>query len=141
MGLPIIGGLIKAVGEITGLSSVKDVVDAIIGDKLTPEQKLQLNEAAKQYSIQDRQIDTEQMKLFVSEAIAEINSPSKFVSFARPLGLYFAYLLSILVVIGMLAHWNIDHALVAEVMLPLYGAGGYYMHLRTREKLNGQNGH
>ncbi len=143
MAIPILSllpKLVKAAASILGVDSVKDVVDMIEGNKLSPEQKVALDAAAKQFEIEQRQIDTEQMKQFVLEAVAEINSPDKFVSRARPTGLYFAYILSALIVAGMLLHAPLDRALVVEVMLPMYGAGGYYMYLRTREKLNGSSG-
>lgn len=132
--------LLKTAGSILGVNSVGDIVDALEGNKMTPEQKVALDAAAKQFEIENRQIDTEQMKQFVSEAIAEIQSTDKFVSRARPTGLYLAYLLSGLVIGGMLFHIPVDRALVAEIMVPMYGAGGYYMYLRTKEKMNGNGG-
>lgn len=138
--LGILPKIIKAAGSILGVDSVKDVVDAIEGNKLTPEQKVALDTATKQFEVEMRQIDTEQMKQFVAESVAEIQSSDKYVSRARPTGLYLAYALSAFVVIGMLTHLPIDRALVAEVIVPMYGAGGYYMYLRTKEKMNGNGG-
>jgi len=129
--------VVKTAAGLLGVTSVKDLTAAIEGGKLTPEQRVALDAAAKQFEIENRQIDLEQMKQFVSEAVAEINSGDKYVSRARPTGLYLAYVLSGLVVVGMLFKIAIDRALVAEIMLPMYGAGGYYMYLRTKEKMNG----
>jgi hypothetical protein len=143
MGIPLLGlipKIIKTAASILGVDSVKDVVDAIENNKLTPEQRIALDTAAKQFEIESRQLDLEQMKQFVAEAVAEIQSPDKFTSRARPSGLYFAYVLSALVIVAQIFHIQIDRALVAEVMLPMYGAGGYYMFLRTKEKMNGSGG-
>jgi len=129
--------VVKTAAGLLGVTSVKDLTAAIEGGKLTPEQRVALDAAAKQFEIENRQIDLEQMKQFVSEAVAEINSGDKYVSRARPTGLYLAYVLSGLIVVGMLFKIAIDRALVAEIMLPMYGAGGYYMYLRTKEKMNG----
>lgn len=140
MGIPLLGlipKIIKAAAGILGVDSVKDVVDAIEGNKLTTDQRVALDAAAKQYEVEMRQIDTEQMKQFVSEAVAEITSPDKYTSRARPTGLYMAYALSLLVAIAMIAKIPIDRALIAEIILPMYSAAGYYMFLRTKEKMNG----
>lgn len=143
MGIPLLGlipKIIKTAASILGVDSVKDVVDAIEGNKLTPDQRVALDTAAKTYEVEMRQIDTEQMKQFVSEAVAEITSSDKYTSRARPTGLYMAYALSLLVAIAMIAKIPVDRALIAEIILPMYSAAGYYMFLRTKEKMNGNGG-
>jgi hypothetical protein len=80
------------------------------------------------------------MKEFVSEAIAEIGSNDKYVSRARPTGLYIAYTVTLAITAGLLLQVKMDLGPVISLLTPLFGAGGYYMFLRTKEKMNGGNG-
>lgn len=145
MGIPLISlipKVVKVAASILGVDSVKDVVDALQNNKLTPEQRLALDAAEKQFEVEMRQADTEQMKQFVAEAVAEITSSDKFVSRARPAGLYLAYFFTGIVVVAAV-FGTLEKELIQSVLLllaPFWGSGGYYMHLRTKEKMNGGNG-
>src|SRR3954468_23146488 len=93
MGIPIISWIpkiIKVAASIIGVDSVKDVVDAIENDKLTPDQRVALDTAAKQYALEQRGFDLEEIKQAVTESVAMINSSDKYVSRARPTMLYAA---------------------------------------------------
>lgn len=136
MGFPIINiasKIIKAAAGVLGVDSVKDVVDAIQGNKLTPEQRLAIESAADEH-------EKEMTELALSETNLMIQSEDKYVSRARPTGLYVAYVSSIAMVIALISGTHIDAAAILTLMGPLYGAQGYYMHLRTKEKMNGGNG-
>lgn len=140
MGIPIIGPvlkIVKAAAGILGVDSVKDVFDAISNNKLTPEQKLQLELAIQEHQKELRQLDIEELKTVMSETSLMIQSDDKFVKRARPTGLYVAYACSIAITIALIAAIKIDAAAILTVMGPLYGAQGYYIYNRTREKLNG----
>lgn len=143
MGFPIIGiaaKIIKAAAGVLGVDSVKDVVDAIQGNKLTPEQRLAIETATQEHEKEMRQLDIEELKEVMSETSLMIQSNDKYVARARPTGLYVAYSCSIAMVIALITGTHIDAAAILTLMGPLYGAQGYYMHLRTKEKMNGGNG-
>src|SRR6266550_8946789 len=133
MGFPIItvaSKIIKAAAGVLGIDSVKDVVDAIQGNKLTPEQRLAIEAATDEH-------EKEMTELALSETNLMIQSGDKYTSRARPTGLYVAYTCSMALVIALITGTHIDAAAILTLMGPLYGAQGYYMHLRTKEKLSG----
>lgn len=135
MGFPIIGiaaKIIKAAAGVLGIDSVKDVVDAIQGGKLTPEQRLAIESAVDTH-------EKEMTELALSETNLMIQSEDKYTSRARPTGLYVAYACSMGMVIALITGTHIDAAAILTLMGPLYGAQGFYMHLRTKEKISGVN--
>lgn len=140
MAFPLIGllpKLLKTAGSILGVDSVKDVIDTLQNNKLTPEQRVQLELATKEYEKEMRQYDIEELKTVMSETSLMIQSDDKFVKRARPTGLYVAYACSIAMTVALIAHVKVDPTAILTLMGPLYGAQGYYMHLRTKEKMNG----
>jgi len=143
MGFPIIGiaaKIIKAAAGVLGVDSVKDVVDAIQGGKLTPEQRLAIETATDEHEKEMRQLDLDELKVFMSESLAEIQSSDKYVSRARPTGLYIFYAVSAAISVGMLFGVKIDPTAVLTILGPLAGVGGTYVYQRTKEKMNGGNG-
>lgn len=143
MGFPLIGLLpkiLKAAGSILGVDSVKDIVDSLQNNKFTPEQRLQLELAMNEQVKELRQLDIEELKTVMSETSLMIQSDDKFVKRARPTGLYVAYACSVAMTIALIAKIHIDPTAILTLMGPLYGAQGYYMHLRTKEKMNGGSG-
>ena len=143
MGIPLLSlipKILKVAGSILGVDSIQGVVDAIEGNKLTPEQKLALETAVQEHEKEMRALDIDELKQVMSETSLMIQSQDKFVSRARPTGLYVAYACSIAMVVTLMTGTHIDAAAILTLMGPLYGAQGYYMHLRTKEKLNGGNG-
>lgn len=143
MAIPILGPIlkiVKAAAGILGVDSVKEVFDAITHDKLTPEQRVALETAVMANRKEMRQLDIEELKTVMSETSLMIQSDDKYVKRARPTGLYVAYACSIAMTIALIAAVKIDAAAILTLMGPLYGAQGYYMHLRTKEKMNGGNG-
>lgn len=139
MSIPILGPvlkIIKAAAGILGVDSVKDVFDAISKDKLTPEQRVALETAVLEQQKEMRQLDIEELKQVMSETSLMIQSEDNYVKRARPTGLYVAYACSIAMTIALLTGTTIDAVAILTLMGPLYGAQGYYMHLRTKEKMN-----
>lgn len=147
MGFPLIsvlGKLVKIAGNVLGVDSVKDVVDAFENNKLTPEQKAALEAGLREHEEAMEQFSLERMKLAVQESVALIQSPDKFVSRARPTMLYAATVvvmfLAVCIGIVLVKHTPIDWGVVGamtSLLAPLFGAGGYYIGQRTKEKLNG----
>lgn len=128
--------VLKTVGKVVGID-VDPIVNAIAGTKLSPEQQLALQQELHQYEVAMAAQDTEQMKAYISEAIAEVGSNDKFVSRARPSGYYAFILCSVAVVVAGIAGVALDHTLVLEVILPLGGAGAQWQYNRTQEKKAG----
>lgn len=147
MGIPLLGlipKIIKTAASILGVDSVKDVVDAIEGNKLTPDQRVALDAATKQYALEMRGFDIEELKASLSESIAMIQSSDKYTSRARPTMLYAAtgvtVLLCLAIGIAVLRSVHIDlgiAGIISSMLLPLWGAAGWYVHSRTKEKMNG----
>ena len=140
MGLPIIGWLpkvIKAAASILGVDSVKDVVDAIENNKLTPEQRVKIAEMAASHEEELRRLDIDEMKSAMSEYIAMISSSDKYVSRARPTGLYIFYTVSAALAVAMMFGVKLDPTAILTLLSPLAGVGGLYVYKRTSEKMNG----
>lgn len=143
MGIPILsiaGKVIKAAAGILGVDSVKDVVDAISNNKMTPEQRLALEAAAQEHEAEMERLNIEAMKVAMQESLAMVTSDDKFVKRARPFGLYSFYVASLALVIAEIAGAKVDPTAILTLLAPLAGVGGTYVYKRTQEKLNG-NGH
>jgi len=138
--LGLLPKLIKTAAGILGVDSVKDVVDTLQNNKLTPEQRVALETALQQHEKEMRALDIEELKQVMSETSLMIQSDDKFVKRARPTGLYVAYACSVAMTVALIAQVHIDPTAILTLMGPLYGAQGYYMHLRTKEKMNGGSG-
>lgn len=143
MGIPLISlipKVFKAAAGILGIDSVKDVVDAINNNKLTPEQRVELEQAVQEHTKEMRQLDITELKEVMSETSLMIQSTDKYVARARPTGLYTAYVISLGLAAALVFGVQIDATAILTLCAPMYGAQGYYMHLRTKEKMNGGNG-
>ena len=143
MAIPLLGLLpkvIKTAASILGIDSVKDIVDTLQGNKVTPEQQLALQTAMQEHEKDMRALDLDELKSVLSETNLMIQSDDKFVKRARPTGLYVAYACSLAMVAALISGAHMDAAAILTLMGPLYGAQGYYMHLRTKEKMNGGSG-
>lgn len=135
--LSLIPDALKAIGKITGLNIASDAADAITKLTLSPEQQAQLQQALFTHEQAMAQINLDQFKTAMSEAVAEIQSPDKYVSRARPTGLYIFYIVSGAIAVGMLLGVKIDPTAVLTILGPLAGVGGTYVYQRTQEKING----
>lgn len=137
--LSLVPKIFRTVGGILGLNSITDIVDAVSNNRLTPEQRVALDVALKEHEKEMRALDIEELKTVLSETNLMIASGDKYVARARPTGLYVAYVISIALTAALVYGTKIDAAAILTICAPLYGAQGYYMHLRTREKLNGNS--
>lgn len=133
--LKILPGLLKIVGNVTGLSAVKDAADALGGVNLSPEKQAELEIALGSQMVEVRKVEAEELKAILAEHIEEVKSDDAYVRRARPTGLYVFYLVSVAVVIGLLLKIDIDPTAILTVIGPLAGVGGYYVGNRTREKV------
>jgi len=143
MGFPIISiasKVIKAAAGVLGIDSVKDVVDAIQNNKLTPEQRIAIETATQEHQKEMRALDIEELKQVMSETSLMIQSDDKFVKRARPTGLYVAYACSIAMTIALISGTHVDATAILTLMAPLYGAQSLYIYKRTQEKMNGGGG-
>lgn len=135
----LLGTAAKALGV-----DIDSAVRAIVGEQLTPEQQVALQTALAQHEREMKALSVEEMKIAVSESIAMIGSSDRFVSRARPVMLYAATAITCLlccaVGYALVTNTTIELGAVGAIvslMTPLWGAGGYYIHSRTKEKLNG----
>ena len=133
----IIPGVLKAIGKITGLDIVNKAADALSTAQLTPEQQADLQKALIAETVQLRQLDIDELKTVMSESIAEIQSADKYVSRARPTGLYLFYLATFAITIALVLGVKVDSTAILATLGPLGGVGGTYVFRRTTEKLNG----
>lgn len=133
-----IGKIIKIAGSILGVDSVKDVVDAISNNKLTPEQKLQLEQAVLEHESEMRQFQIEELKTVMSESLAMIQSQDKFTSRARPALLYLAGLITTALAVAKIFGVEVNSDVI-WLIGPMWGQAGWYTWNRTKEKMNGHN--
>lgn len=109
---------------------------AVILERLkdSPEMKA----AMLEQEVEMKRLAIEEMRVANEEGLAMIQSQSRFVSWARPMGLYLFYGCCVALVIGHLAGRPIDPNLWT-VIAPLGGVGGLYTWKRTQEKMNGNH--
>jgi len=138
--LKLLPTVLRTVGKVVGIDIFDKAADAITGVQLTPEQQAALEQAMLVHEREMRALSIEEMRTVMSESLAMISSSDKYVARARPTGLYIAYLCTLALVVALVAQVKIDPAAILTLMGPLFGAQGYYMHLRTKEKMNGGNG-
>lgn len=137
--LKLLPGILKTVGTITGISKVSEAGEALGAAALSPEKQTELEVALGAQTVELAKVQADKLKALLAEQIAEIQSPDKYVSRARPTGLYIFYAVSAAIAVGMLAGVKIDPTAILTIVGPLAGVGGTYVYNRTREKLNGGN--
>ena len=143
MGLPIVriaAGVFRAAAKIVGVDVLNEAAKTVEALQMTPEQEQAFKVAVMEHERELRQLDIEEIKTAMGESLAMIGSSDKYISRARPTGLYIAYVCTAAMAVALIAGKHIDATAILTLMGPLYGAQGYYMHLRTKEKLNGGNG-
>jgi len=140
MAFPLLGlipGILRTIASITGLSPVKEAADAIQNAQLSPEKLAELQEALQRHELAMKALSVDELKTAVSESVAMITSPDKYVSRARPSGLYAAYAISTALAVALVFGVKIDAAAILTLMGPMYGAASVYVWRRTSEKLGG----
>jgi len=136
--LSFLPGVLKTIGDITGIGIIKDAANALSPDQvkaLPPDVQAQLQQAAMKHEEAMRAADLEDLKAFISESMAEINSADKYTSRARPTGVYAATLITTILAVGMLWGVKLDTGAVVTLMVPLWGSAAYYTSQRTAEKI------
>ena len=131
----ILPAVLKTVGSVLGLNVVKDAGAALAAAQLSPEKAAELQEALLVHEQAMAQISLDELKTVISESVAEIQSPDKYVARARPTGLYILYGVSGAIAIGMLLGVKLDPTAVLTVLAPLAGVGGTYVYQRSQEKI------
>jgi hypothetical protein len=133
----LLPGILKAVGKVLGIGKLDEAASALENAQIPPEKQVELQQALLEQTKALRELDVEELKTFMSEAIAEIQSPSKYVSWARPTGLYCFYVGSLALIVAMIFGVKIELAPIIGVLSPMAGVGGVYTYRRTTEKMNG----
>lgn len=144
MAFPLLGlipGILRTIASITGLSPVKEAADAIQNAQIPPEKLAELQEALQRHELAMKALSVEELKTAVSESVAMISSSDKFVSRARPTGLYAAYIVSAALGAALIFGVKVDATAILTLMGPMYGAASVYVYSRTKEKLNGYGTH
>lgn len=136
--LDILKPVLSTIGDITHIGIFNTAADAIGGDQmkaLPPETQLALETALQKHEEAMRSLDIEELKTFISESLAEINSTDKYTSRARPTGVYAATIITAMMATGMLFGVKLDTGAIVVLLAPLWGSAGYYTFNRTKEKL------
>lgn len=144
--LRLLPGILKTVASVTGLDVAKQAADAIASAQLSPEQEATLQAELQRHEEAMKALSLDELKTAVSESIAMVQSGDRFVSRARPAMLYAATGITILLCFAVgyaiVRHIALDlgvFAAITSLLVPLWGASGYYIGQRTKEKL-GKNG-
>lgn len=133
--LSLLPAVLKTLGKVTGLNVFGEASAAVSTLTLPPEKQAELQEALLTHEATMKQLSIDEMRTAMSESLAMIASPDKYVSRARPTGLYIFYGVSAVIAIGMLAGVKIDPTAVLTILAPLAGVGGTYVYQRTQEKI------
>jgi hypothetical protein len=136
--LKLLPSVLRTIAKITGLP-LGDAATALEGAKITPEQQLALQESLERHEQAMKALSIDEMKTAMSESLAMIASPDKYVSRARPTGLYIFYGVSGGIAAAMIFGVHIDATAILTILGPLAGVSGTYVYQRTQEKL-GRNG-
>lgn len=140
MGSPLLSllpGVLKAVGKILGIGKLDEAASALENAQISPEKQAELQQALIEQTKALRTLDIEELRTMMTEAIAEIQSPDKYVARARPTGLYIFYVCTAAVVTATILGVKIDPVATLTMLSPLAGVGGLYTYRRTTEKMNG----
>ena len=137
--LSLLPGVLKTAAKVLGID-IEGAAKAIVGNTLSPEQQAALEAGLRVHEEEMEKLSIEKLKTLMSESLAMLASPDKYVSRARPTGLYIFYSVSAAIAVGMLFGVHIDPTAVLTILAPLAGVGGTYVYARTREKLAGGNG-
>lgn len=135
--LGLLPGVLKTIGRVLGLGAATEVGKALENLQIPPEKQAELRLALLSHEADMKQLNIDEMKQAMSESLAMIQSSDKFVSRARPTGLYIFYTISAALAIGMIFGVKIDPAAILTILSPLAGVGGLYVYKRTQEKVNG----
>jgi len=134
----LLPSILKAVGSVLGIGVVKDAGAALAAAQISPEQQVALQEALLVHEKEMAQINLDELKTAISESVAMIQSDDVYTKRARPTALYAATGITAGLAIAMIFGQHLDTGALTALLLPLWGAGGYYIYSRTQEKLSGR---
>ena len=139
--LGLLPGLLRTVGHILGIGAANDAATAIEGAQMTAEQRAALQVELQTHEEKMKALSIEEMKAAMAESLAMVESPDKYVSRARPTGLYIYYFASLFltVTIALASHGHPDPTAILAIIGPMAGVGGVYTWAKTKEKLNGNS--
>lgn len=139
--LSLLPGVLRAVGKVVGIDVFGKAADTLSSLSLSPEQQLALQQALASHEEAMKQLSVEELKTVLSENLAMIASPDKFVSRARPFGLYTACIITAGLAIAEIFGAKIDTGAAVTLIAPMWGSAAWYSYNRTQEKIaNMQNG-
>lgn len=136
--LGILKGALGVIGDVTGIGILKQASAAI--ETIPPEKQAEIQVALLAHEAQMKQLGIDEMKIAISESLAMINSSDKFVSRARPFGVYAASIITAGLAIAMICSIKLDTGAIVYLLAPLWGSAAYYTFSRTKEKTAGANG-
>lgn len=136
--IKLLPGILKTVGQVTGLSKVQEAGEALgAAPALSPEKQAELTQALAVQTTELAKVHAEELKALLAEQIEEVRSNDAYVRRARPTGLYAFYAVSVAVAVGLLLGEKIDPTAILTVIAPLAGTGATYIVSRTKEKIEG----
>lgn len=133
--------IIKTVGGAVGLGGPAGALaDAIAG--ASPEKKAELAQAIAALDLETLKVKAGMVDSDNKVEIAELQSTDKYVSRARPTGLYVAYFTTLTLVLAIIAYsfakgTPIPTDVILALLVPCWGHAGYYAFSRTQEKKAG----
>ena len=136
----LLPAILKTVGNVLGIGVVKDAGAALASAQLSPDQQAALQTAMLAHEEAMANISLDQLKATLSESLAEITSPDKFVSRARPTGLYVAYVGTLALIIATILSVKVDSGAIITLLAPMWGQAAWYTYNRTQEKLGTPTG-
>jgi uncharacterized membrane protein len=136
--LSILPGALKAIGKVLGLDVFGKAADALGSLSLSPEQQAALQQALQAHEEEMQRLSIEELKTVLSENLAEIASPDKFVSRARPFGLYTACVITAGMAVAEIFGVKIDTGAIVTLIAPMWGSAAWYSYNRTQEKIAAQ---
>lgn len=135
--LGLLPDALKVLGKALGIGVLTDAGNAIASASLNPDQQIAMQKALQDHETQLAQINLDAFKTAMSESLAEIQSGDKFVSRARPTGLYIYYVVCLAIIGALIAGIKLDATAILTIVAPLAGTGGFYIYNRTQEKVAG----
>lgn len=140
--LNILSDGLKIIGGILPIPGLKEVAEAISPDKIPTEKQAEVQlalfkhqENMAAFEIEKLRTQIDEMKISVSESLAMIQSSDKFTSRARPMGVYAATFITVMLAVGMMFEIKLDTGAIVSLLVPLWGSASFYTYNRTQEKL------
>lgn len=137
-----IDGVLKVVGEVTGIDSIGEAIEAIKGNQLSPEQEAELRKRLIEQENALIEAASEEVESRAGIIRAEASSEDNYVRRARPTFLYLMYIVLGInfAVIPLLRVFGVeaDPVTLPGNLYALFGVGYTgYAYLRSKDKQGG----